>query len=629
VRRLCKLAVSQILGMMLIFILTGFTAFAAQGASGELKEVPVYVDGYPVPLTESAVVVDGSTLVQLRPIFETIGAEVLWNEETGMITGKKGIRTVELTIGSMEAKVNGETTALSVSPQIINGSTMVPARFVGESLRCKVDWDEITGRVDIVTDGGYYVDRAIAADDMVLLKQRLEEGATVNFTNRTDGMTVLGRALTGGRLDMTALLLQYGADPDRPFLAANGVKQAPLEWAITERNPELVKLLLDYGADAAGVPEAKAIDLARKLQQQAADTGEEQKLEEIIGIVQTKEQENARKLSSTDVLVPYNAGGDSNYQNGDIGLWGFLDKSGRTAILPRYATVGLFSEGLAYAVTKDGSRSGYIDQTGRFHFELDTEMPRLVYYDFKEGLAAVELNGKWGYVDSSGQLAIPYIYDWATPFSEGLAWIKTGDNWGFINKQGEVIVEPQYKAVLSFQEGVALVSGEQYVGYIDTTGGFAINLDAICAGGFGSFSEGYAPVLWNERVGFIDRTGNMVIPPVYETASEFHEGLAVVRINGKYGFIDRQGQEVIKPQYEGAYFFHNDRAMVKADGKWGFINRNNQFIVKPQYEAYDSILKGSYQHIFYRPMQEYPQRMATLYKDRKKSYLLPDWTILE
>ncbi|MNI77940.1 KWG Leptospira [compost metagenome] len=122
----------------------------------------------------------------------------------------------------------------------------------------------------------------------------------------------------------------------------------------------------------------------------------------------------------------------------------------------------------------------------------------------------------------------------------------------------------------------------------------------------------------------------MVISPAYDSTSGFLNGLAAVQINGKYGFIDYEGKEVIKPQYEYASFFHNDKAMVKLEGKWGFINRNNQFVVNPQYDGYSSILKGGFMEFYdYSPLMPYSQWMALLLKDGKKSYLLPDWSIIE
>jgi len=90
---------------------------------------------------------NGSTLVPLRAIFEAMGATV--DYANGNITAKKGDTIVKLTVGKTTATVNGKSVTLSVPSQIINGSTLVPLRFIGEAFGNKVDWDAKTLTVTI------------------------------------------------------------------------------------------------------------------------------------------------------------------------------------------------------------------------------------------------------------------------------------------------------------------------------------------------------------------------------------------------------------------------------------------------------------------------------------------------
>ena len=54
-------------------------------------------------------------------------------------------------------------------------------------------------------------------------------------------------------------------------------------------------------------------------------------------------------------------------------------------------------------------------------------------------------DGKWGFVDKSGNIVVDYIYDKATDLnSYGYAGIKLDGKWGVVNSNGEVIVEPTY-----------------------------------------------------------------------------------------------------------------------------------------------------------------------------------------
>ena len=58
---------------------------------------------------------------------------------------------------------------------------------------------------------------------------------------------------------------------------------------------------------------------------------------------------------------------------------------------------------------------------------------------FCEGVAAVSLDRKWGYIDETGQLALPLIYDRAYSFDNGLAWVKIGNRCGYIDHEGKEV----------------------------------------------------------------------------------------------------------------------------------------------------------------------------------------------
>ena len=82
--------------------------------------------------------------VPVRVVGNAIGATVAWNGATETVTLVRGAVTVELRIGSTSAKVNGSPRTLSAAPFIQNGRTMVPIRFVSESLGVRVDYDSRT-----------------------------------------------------------------------------------------------------------------------------------------------------------------------------------------------------------------------------------------------------------------------------------------------------------------------------------------------------------------------------------------------------------------------------------------------------------------------------------------------------
>ncbi len=115
------------------------------------NEIKVFVDGKELSLDVAPSIISGRTLVPLRAIFESLGAEVKWNSKTKTVTGIKNDITVELTISSKDAFINGRVTSIDVPPLIINGRTLVPTRFVAESLGTDVEWNSKDRLVDITT----------------------------------------------------------------------------------------------------------------------------------------------------------------------------------------------------------------------------------------------------------------------------------------------------------------------------------------------------------------------------------------------------------------------------------------------------------------------------------------------
>lgn len=92
----------------------------------EIKvDVPPYVD-------------QGTTMVSLRELSQSLGFTVSWDGHVVLTRGKV---TVELWPGTKRVRVNGQEGTLSVAPVVVNGRTMVPARFIAETLGAQVTWD--------------------------------------------------------------------------------------------------------------------------------------------------------------------------------------------------------------------------------------------------------------------------------------------------------------------------------------------------------------------------------------------------------------------------------------------------------------------------------------------------------
>ena len=92
---------------------------------------------------------NGRTLAPIRAVSETFGASVEWNENDQSVTITKGDTVIKMTVGSIEAEVNGEKITLDTAPEFSSERTVVPVRFIAESFGLNVDWDEESGTVII------------------------------------------------------------------------------------------------------------------------------------------------------------------------------------------------------------------------------------------------------------------------------------------------------------------------------------------------------------------------------------------------------------------------------------------------------------------------------------------------
>lgn len=99
-------------------------------------------------MLDNGLLVDGRTVVPLRSIFETIGAEVKWDSVEQKVSATKGTTVVELRINEEEAVVNGKPYDLDAPIRMIEGQTMVPIRLLEIAFGADIKWD---GKINMVT----------------------------------------------------------------------------------------------------------------------------------------------------------------------------------------------------------------------------------------------------------------------------------------------------------------------------------------------------------------------------------------------------------------------------------------------------------------------------------------------
>jgi len=280
--------------------------------------------------------------------------------------------------------------------------------------------------------------------------------------------------------------------------------------------------------------------------------------------------------------------------------FGYISRSGRMVVKPRFDSARPFSEGLARV--EINGRYGFIDTSGRMAVKPVFNMAN----DFSDGLAAVKipdgscgLCGEWVYINKAGQVVIHtkpivgasnYVGDFSDGFASFYSEVGQPDfprnlPYGYLDKNGKVVIPAKFGYAEDFHEGLAAVAKDfmrTAWGYINQQGEYMIEPKFSDVG---DFQDGLAEVRIGGKWGYIDKAGHMIIEPQFEQASPFSEGYALVKLNTKFGYIDKSGTVVISPRFEWGSDFSEGLAVAKLGAKTGYINKEGKFAVPLQFEA--------------------------------------------
>jgi hypothetical protein len=147
------------------------------------QNVTVLVNGQTMTFDQPPVMRNGRVFVPMRAIFERLGSSVVFSN--GVINAQGNGRSVHLTIGSTQAQVNNQPYTMDVAPFTIAGRTLVPLRFVAQSLGANVNWNSGNSTVAITAAGApqnvTYTPQP--SSNITLSAEQPARGATVNSTH--------------------------------------------------------------------------------------------------------------------------------------------------------------------------------------------------------------------------------------------------------------------------------------------------------------------------------------------------------------------------------------------------------------------------------------------------------------
>jgi hypothetical protein len=232
-----------------------------------------------------------------------------------------------------------------------------------------------------------------------------------------------------------------------------------------------------------------------------------------------------------------------------------------------------------------GGHFGFVDKSGRV-----VVSPRFLFArGFSEGRGAILLNKQYGFIDQHGEVVIAPQFDEAHDFKGGRAAVRNGRTWSLIDPLGNVLVSDIVGFRSSDRDGRSVVGraaddGKWLYGIIDRSGAIIIPLEYES---LDRFSEGLALAKRNGEYGFLSTVGQVVIPFEFDFAREFQDGAATVSKAGQwhseFPLIDVEGKPIalsidhVHAPHDGPVIVRQSKA---AHGLKFLVNRRGQRVTR-------------------------------------------------
>lgn len=150
-----KKAIALILSIFMLFCLSLTGCSAEELSEGDNTDMQIILQiGNPIMQVNGTekeidpgrgtvpVIINNRTLLPIRAVVEEIGGSAEWEESTQTAIFTYNCDVVKLTVNNTTAYLNDTSHTLDSAPTIINNRTMLPIRFIAESFKFSVNWNE-------------------------------------------------------------------------------------------------------------------------------------------------------------------------------------------------------------------------------------------------------------------------------------------------------------------------------------------------------------------------------------------------------------------------------------------------------------------------------------------------------
>jgi len=214
---------------------------------------------------------------------------------------------------------------------------------------------------------------------------------------------------------------------------------------------------------------------------------------------------------------------------------------------PKNSNIELAWDRIYELEINDLDTSSYVTFLKKYsNYPQKTRVETIIQQNRKDLYPIKGANGLDGYMDANSKLYIPMTYNDARNFKQGMAAVKIENKWGYINKGNILVIEPKYEKAFDFsKDEIARIKLNSKWGFIDKKGEYVI---PITYEALGEFIDGLAKAKKGGKWGFIDKNNSFIIPNNYDKVEEFYKGMCKVKKDNKYLYVDKQGRPFYPPE---------------------------------------------------------------------------------
>lgn len=180
-----------IVGAVFTISSTGFADSVISKVDAYLNpSIPLIVDGKQLPLEKSIAIIDGSSYVPLKIIGDALGKSVNWNDTNKSIEMTSVVPVVEYQDISSQYSLTG-----NIKPEILvkkNNIIYVPVTFIAEVMNLKTNWNEADKELTLESDDRILKTKLNSQNSYLTFKENLN----LSKLNSMEGSTSIYNGVT-------------------------------------------------------------------------------------------------------------------------------------------------------------------------------------------------------------------------------------------------------------------------------------------------------------------------------------------------------------------------------------------------------------------------------------------------